>query len=255
MFKVRIIPTLLFKDVELVKGIRFDSWRRVGSAMTAVKIYNLREVDELLFLDITATNDNRRPDFKNIDEIADECFMPLTVGGGIRTVEDINHLLRVGADKIAINTAAVLNPEFIRAASQKFGSQCIVVSIDVKKTDNGYRIFTHSGTKATNIDPVYFAIAAEKLIAGEMKKAPISVKINIAGKQRDLSGMTDKLVNIVRQVLAAPQMLENPQLSKIFNQILEYSGISPIDFSTFKAPVQAPLPTNIPSSIKEAMPV
>ncbi len=196
MFKVRIIPALLFKDVELVKGIRFDSWRRVGSAMTAVKIYNLREVDELLFLDITATNDNRRPDFKNIDEIADECFMPLTVGGGIRTVEDINHLLRVGADKIAINTAAVLNPEFIRAASQKFGSQCIVVSIDVKKTDNGYRIFTHSGTKATNIDPVDFAKAAEKFGAGEILLTSIDRDGTFEGYDIELIKSVSKEISI-----------------------------------------------------------
>src|SRR5215212_8062781 len=106
MLKLRVMPTLLHKDVGLVKGVRFDSWRRVGSVMQAVKVYNLREVDELVFLDISATQEARRPDLETVDEIADECFMPLTVGGGITTVEDVRRLLQVGADKVAINTAA-----------------------------------------------------------------------------------------------------------------------------------------------------
>src|SRR4029453_10553169 len=99
MLKTRVMPTLLHKDVGLVKGVRFDSWRRVGSAMQAVKVYNLRGVDELVFVDVAATRDGRRPDFELIDELADECFMPLTVGGGVRTVEDVRDLLKVGADK------------------------------------------------------------------------------------------------------------------------------------------------------------
>src|SRR5262245_35051995 len=107
------MPTLLFKDVGLVKGVGFDSWRRVGSAMQACKVYNLREVDELVFLDVTATRAGRPPDFAAVDELADECFMPLTVGGGVQTVEDVRRLLQVGADKVAINTAAVERPELI----------------------------------------------------------------------------------------------------------------------------------------------
>src|SRR5688500_15920259 len=99
MLKVRIIPTLLYKDVTLVKGISFDSWRRVGTAMPAIKVYNMREVDELIFLDITATLENRRPYFELIQELSPECFVPLTVGGGIRTLDDIKELLRSGADK------------------------------------------------------------------------------------------------------------------------------------------------------------
>jgi len=98
MPKIRVMPTLLFKDVGLVKGVAFDSWRRVGSAMQAVKVYNMREVDELVYLDITATNDGRPPDFETVDDLADECFMPLTVGGGVRTVEHVRRLLKVGAD-------------------------------------------------------------------------------------------------------------------------------------------------------------
>src|SRR5882757_5759194 len=103
MLKTRIIPTLLFKNVGLVKGIGFDSWRRVGSALQSIRVYNLRDVDELIFLDIAATPNQARPDFQGIDELADNCFMPMTVGGGIKTVADIRDLLAVGADKVSIN--------------------------------------------------------------------------------------------------------------------------------------------------------
>src|SRR5205814_2068843 len=124
---------LLFKEIGLVKGIRFDSWRRVGSAMQAVKVYNLREVDELVLLDIAATQGGRSPDFEMIDELADECFMPLTVGGGVRTVDDVRRLLQVGADKVALNTAAVNSPDLIGQIARRFGSQCVVVSIDAHR--------------------------------------------------------------------------------------------------------------------------
>lgn len=168
MLKTRVIPTLLFKDLGLVKGISFDSWRRTGSIMQAIKVYNLRQVDELIFVDITATQENRPPDFKTIDEIADECFMPLTVGGGIKTIEDIKNLLRVGADRVAINTEAILRPEFIKEASEQFGSQCIVVSIDVKKEGDEYRTYINSGKKKTDVEPVSFAKKAEEMGAGEI---------------------------------------------------------------------------------------
>jgi cyclase len=169
MLKVRVMPTLLFKDLTLVKGIRFDSWRRVGSVMQAVKVYNLREVDELVFLDITATNEGRSPDFDTVDEMADECFMPLTVGGGVRNEQEFRRLLRVGADKVSINTAAVENPELIRTSAGKFGSQCVVVSIDAKRLPNGqYEAYTHSGTNPTGKDPVDLAREVEALGAGEI---------------------------------------------------------------------------------------
>lgn len=169
MIKVRVIPTLLYKNYTLVKGVKFDSWRRVGSLIQAIKVYNLREVDELFFFDITATEEKRSPDFNLVDDFADECFMPLTVGGGIKTIEDIRRLLLCGADKVAINTQAVLEPAFIKEASVKFGSQCIVVAIDAKRTNNGrYEVFINSGKKATGIDPLTFAREAEKQGAGEI---------------------------------------------------------------------------------------
>ena len=169
MLKVRVMPTLLFKDMSLVKGIRFDSWRRVGSVMQSVKVYNLREVDELVFLDIGATYENRSPDFETVDEIADECFMPLTVGGGVKTVEQARKLLEVGADKIALNTAALETPNLVRDLAGELGSQCVVVSIDVKQqTDGKYAVVTHSGTRATEKDPIMWSKEVEELGAGEI---------------------------------------------------------------------------------------
>jgi len=166
--KIRVMPTLLFKDVGLVKGIGFDSWRRVGSAMQAVKVYNMREVDELVFLDISATRESRGPDFETVDELADECFMPLTVGGGVRTIEDVRRLLQVGADKVAINTAAVDNPNLIRQIAQRFGAQCVVVSIDFRGTNGSAEVYTQAGTMRTGRDPVSWARQAQELGAGEI---------------------------------------------------------------------------------------
>ncbi len=169
MLKHRVMPTLLFKEVGLVKGVRYDSWRRVGAAMQAVKVYNLRQVDELVFLDIAATPGGNRPDVQQIDELADVCFMPMTVGGGIRSIDDIRDLLRVGADKVAINTAAVETPSLIADAAAQFGSQCITVSIDVKACDDGTpEVVTHCGTKSTGHDPVAWASEVEHLGAGEI---------------------------------------------------------------------------------------
>lgn len=169
MLKTRIVPTLLYRDFGLVKGVRFDSRRAVGSPMQAIKVYNLRGVDELVFLDVTATLQDRRPDFALIDDLADDCFMPLTVGGGVRSLDDVAGLLAVGADKVVVNTAAVEAPEFVEAASKRFGAQCIVVSIDTKQDDDGsLRIWTHSGTRRTEHEPVAFARAMESRGAGEL---------------------------------------------------------------------------------------
>jgi cyclase len=164
MLKLRVMPTLLFKDVGLVKGVQFDSWRLIGSVMQAVKVYNLREVDELIFLDISATRQQRDPDYELIDEIADECFMPLTVGGGIRNTEQVERALRVGADKVAVNTAAVQDPSLISRIAEMFGTQCAVVSIDVK----GGEVVVESGTRLTGLDPVDHARHMEEMGAGEL---------------------------------------------------------------------------------------
>ena len=164
MLKIRVIPTLLHKSFGLVKGVRFDSRRAVGSPMQAVKVYNLRNVDELVFLDVTATAEGRGPDLELIDELADECFMPLAVGGGIRSVDDVRALLGVGADKVVIGTAALRTPDVVREAADRFGSQCIVVSIDTR----GDEVCTKSGRIPTGRDPVDVAQAVEELGAGEI---------------------------------------------------------------------------------------
>jgi imidazole glycerol-phosphate synthase subunit HisF len=195
MLKLRVMPTLLYKDLTLVKGVGFDSWRRVGSVLQAIKVYNMREVDELVFLDITATREGRRPDFQLIDDFADECFMPLTVGGGISTVDDIRRLLQVGADKVALNSAAVDTPELITESSMHFGSQCIVVSIDYRKNGNGgYEVYTRSGTQPTGLDPVEFARRVESLGAGEILLTSIDRDGTMTGYDVEL---TKKVVSAV----------------------------------------------------------
>jgi cyclase len=169
MLKTRVMPTLLHKDVGLVKGVRFDSWRRVGSAMQAVKVYNMREVDELVFLDIAATREGREPDYELVDDLADECFMPLTVGGGVRTLEHVERLLKVGADKVAINTALLERPQIVGEAAETFGSQCVVASIDAWRGDDGsLEVVTRSGSVRTGRDPVELAHEVQELGAGEI---------------------------------------------------------------------------------------
>lgn len=169
MLKVRIIPTLLYRDFGLVKGTRFDSRRAVGSPIQAIKVYNLRGVDELVFLDVMATVRRKGPDFDLIDELADDCFMPLAVGGGVRTLDDVRRLLQVGADKVSINTAAVENPQLVRAAAEHFGSQSVVASIDTKREPDGTStVWIRSGTAPTGRDPAELAQEMEGLGAGEI---------------------------------------------------------------------------------------
>lgn len=195
--KVRVMPTLLFKDFGLVKGKSFDAWRCVGSAMQAVKVYNMREVDELVFLDITASRDDRSPDLDLVDQIADECFMPLTVGGGIRSLSDVQSLLRVGADKVSVNTAAIEHPELIGQISQRFGSQCVVVSIDARRrADGSHEIWTHSGTVSTNLDPVSAARRAEALGAGEILLTSVDRDGTMKGYDLELIRSVAEVVNI-----------------------------------------------------------
>jgi cyclase len=196
MLKVRIIPTLLFKDIGLVKGIGFDSWRRVGSAVQAVKVYNMRGVDELVFFDIAATPARRRPDFQQIEDLASECFMPMTVGGGVRTVDDIRDLLSVGADKVAINTAAVDNPGLIRQGAESFGVQCMVIAIDARKTGNGWEVMTRCGRQATGLDPVEHARNVEALGAGEIILTSIDRDGTMQGYDIELTQRVSSAVGI-----------------------------------------------------------
>lgn len=194
MLKIRIIPTLLYKNFGLVKGVGFDSWRRVGSALQAINVYALREVDELIFLDITASREGRPPDFAVVDDLADECFMPLTVGGGVRNLEDVHQLLMKGADKVAVNSAAVTTPEIIAQIANRFGSQCAVVSIDFRKNSGGgYEVFTHAGTRPTGLDVLQFAKKMAELGAGEILLTSIDRDGTMSGYE----------INCLRQVCEA----------------------------------------------------
>ena len=197
MLKVRVMPTLLFKDTGLVKGEGFDSWRRIGTAMQSIKVFNMREVDELVFLDITATQQGRSPDFATVDDLADECFMPMAVGGGIRTIQDVQKLLRVGADKVVINTAAVESPDLVTQIANRYGAQCVVVSIDAKRNGDGdYEVYTHSGTRPTGIDPVELARRVEMLGAGEIMITSIERDGAMTGYDLELTRMVSDAVTI-----------------------------------------------------------
>jgi len=167
MYKIRIIPTLLFNDQTLVKGKQFNSWRVIANLFHMIKLYSLREVDELIFLDINA-NKRGNINFSLIDEFADECFMPLTVGGGIKNLNDIENLLKAGADKVSINTATIDNPKFIKEAVKQFGSQCIIISIDYKNIDNQKIIFSNSGKVKTKYYLEDYVKKVEDLNPGEI---------------------------------------------------------------------------------------
>lgn len=168
MLKVRVIPTLLWKQFGLVKGVGFDSWRRVGPVLPAVKVYNQREVDELVLVDIVAHQGDDDPDFESIDEFGQDCFVPLTVGGGITRIEQVQRLLRAGADKVAVNTAAYARPELVSEIARRHGAQCVVASIDVRAQDRGWACFSHAGQLATGREAVAWARELEDRGAGEI---------------------------------------------------------------------------------------
>ena len=171
--KVRLIPCLDVKDGRVVKGVRFLDLRDAGDPVAAAKAYDAAGADELCFLDITASHEDRGILLDIVRRTAENCFMPLTVGGGVRSLDDIRALLLAGADKVSINTAAVRDPDFVRRAAQKFGRQCIVVAIDAKRVSAEgeparYEIFTHGGRNPTGLDAVAFAARVAALGAGEL---------------------------------------------------------------------------------------
>ena len=173
MFKVRVIPCLDVKDGRVVKGINFVNLRDAGDPVEAAIAYDAAGADELTFLDITASHENRDTIYDVVTRTAEACFMPLTVGGGVRTVEDIRKLLACGADKVSINTAAVARRAFVKEAAEKFGDQCIVVAIDAKKVSkpgekDRWEIFTHGGRNTTGLDAVAYAKEVVALGAGEI---------------------------------------------------------------------------------------
>jgi imidazole glycerol-phosphate synthase subunit HisF len=169
MLKARLIPCLDVKDGRVVKGVNFVDLRDAGDPVEIAKAYDAAGADELCFLDITATHENRGIIFDVVQRTAEACFMPLTVGGGVRTLDDIRKLLLSGADKVSINSAAVANRDFVRQAAEKFGAQCVVVAIDAKSVAPGkWEIFTHGGRQPTGIDAVEFAREVTARGAGEI---------------------------------------------------------------------------------------
>ncbi|MEM8790039.1 MAG: imidazole glycerol phosphate synthase subunit HisF [Pseudomonadota bacterium] len=171
MLKTRVIPCLDVKDGRVVKGVNFVDLIDAGDPVEQARVYDAAGADELCFLDITASSENRGTILDVARRTAEQCFMPLTIGGGVRTLENIRDLLLAGADKVSINTAAVKDPDFVARAAEKFGSQCIVVAIDAKSgraTPSGYEIFTHGGREPTGIDAVDFARLVEAKGAGEI---------------------------------------------------------------------------------------
>lgn len=170
MLKVRVIPTLLWKQFGLVKGIGFDSWRRVGPVLPAIKVYNQREVDELVLLDIVAHRSADDPDFESIDEFGQDCFVPLTVGGGITRIEQVQRLLRAGADKVSINTASYAHPELVSEVARRHGAQCVVASIDARRDPDGggWQCFSQAGQQPTGREVRQWAHELEDRGAGEI---------------------------------------------------------------------------------------
>jgi imidazole glycerol-phosphate synthase subunit HisF len=194
---MRIIPCLLIKDGVLVKGKNFTNHRYVGDPINAVRIFNAKEVDEIIFLDISATLENKKLSLKLIEDITDECYVPFTVGGGIQNIEEIRDILYSGAEKVCLNTVVYENPELVRHASNKFGSQAIIVAIDVKKNKNKcYDVYSHAGTKKVNCNLLDHVKKAESLGAGEILINSIDKDGTKASYDKDLLKMVSDAVNI-----------------------------------------------------------
>ncbi len=197
----RIIPCLDVDNGRVVKGVQFVDIRDAGDPVEVARRYDEQGADEITFLDITASSDNRETMIHMVEEVAGQVFIPLTVGGGIRTVEDIRRMLNAGADKVGINTAAVFNPEFVKEAAEKFGSQCIVVAIDAKKVsgegeENRWEIFTHGGRKETGIDAVEWAIKMVDYGAGEILLTSMDRDGTKIGFDLELTRAISEAVNV-----------------------------------------------------------
>jgi cyclase len=196
MHKVRLIPILLLKDQRMVKGKQFSNFRDTGDPAFAARIYNAQFVDELIFLDITATNEGRKTNVEVIEKVSKECFMPLTIGGGVSSVAQIRNLLQVGADKVVINTAAFLDKKMIAEAADIFGSQCIIIGIDVKLEDGAYVIYSNSGTVKQDVSLEEHIREMEKLGAGEIFINSIDNDGMMKGYDHDLIALVMSYTNL-----------------------------------------------------------
>ena len=198
MLKTRIVPILTLFDGRMVKTRRFGPYRDVGDPVKAPMVYDAQLADELVYVDMRASAEGRGVDelARRIDRVAGECFMPLTAGGGIATLDDIHTLLNAGADKVTINSAALGRPSLIAEAAERFGNQCIVISIDVRRVECLPRVFSHSGTRATGLDPVEWARRVESLGAGEILLTSIDRDGTMEGYDEDLVTSVTRAVSV-----------------------------------------------------------
>ncbi|SFB37013.1 cyclase [Amycolatopsis marina] len=201
---VRVIPCLDVDAGRVVKGVNFADLRDAGDPVELARAYDAEGADELCFLDVTASSGNRETTFDVVRRTAEQVFIPLTVGGGVRTNDDINRLLRAGADKVSINTAAIARPEMLREASERFGAQCIVLSVDARRvpeggepTESGFEVTTHGGRKGTGIDAVEWAARGAELGAGE-------ILLNSMDADGTKAGFDLELISMVRKVVRVP---------------------------------------------------
>jgi cyclase len=208
MLAKRIIPCLDIKDGQTVKGVNFENLKYAGDPISLAKKYSDEGADELVFLDITATNEGRATTIKMVEAVAAQVFIPFTVGGGVKTVEDIKKLLRAGADKVALNSAAVKNPDIIKEASEEFGSQCIVIAIDAKRVDDDFYVFINAGQKNTGIKLFDWAKKVEELGAGEILLTSMDADGTQAGFDLDMTKLVSENVNI--PVIASGGAGDNP---------------------------------------------
>jgi cyclase len=197
MLLTRFMPCLLLLNGSLVKTVRFKDPAYIGDPINAIRIYNELEVDELVFLDIMATVEGRRPPFEVLEEIASECFMPVAYGGGLQTLEDIRTTFRLGVEKVVLNTQAILDPALVRAASTRFGSQSIVASIDAKRTTDGLEVFTHGGRQATGRRPAEVARWMAEAGAGE-------IFLNSIDRDGTMQGYDLELIRSVVDAVGVP---------------------------------------------------
>jgi len=197
MLKARVIPSLLLRGAGLVKTRQFKDPKYIGDPINAIKIFNDKEVDELILLDITASAENRGPAFSAIEEVAGECFMPLAYGGGIRSVDDIRRILKLGVEKVVLNTAAWREPDVVRQASKEFGAQAIVASIDVrKKLLGGYDVCADRGARSLRIDPVTYARQMQELGVGEIFLTAVDRDGTMKGYDLDLIARVTSAVSV-----------------------------------------------------------
>ncbi len=223
MLRTRIIPTLLLHDESLVKTVRFNKFTYVGDPCNTVRIFNELEVDELLFLDITASREKRSPNLKLLANIANECFMPLAYGGGIRTLDAAKAIFEIGFEKVVVNTSAIETPELITKLSDHYGSQAVIVSLDVKKDLLGaYHVCTYSGTKKLKYDPVEQAKKMESLGAGEILLTSIE-------REGTWNGFDLELIKDVTGAVSVPVVAHGGAGTiEHIGEVVKYSGASAV---------------------------